>query len=169
MAAEWETQAAEQLNRLTNPHIAKKRATIVALVDARLAGNSEESVFGRPDTCSRNIYHAKWKRDPVFADVLEKTTAMARDWHGGRSMRALAQAAERLALASPVAVARVIQVLSTSIDDQAVLRAAFGILDRAGMETAAKAPSAMSIEIAYADVDLDQPDGDIDLDATKAA
>jgi len=66
-------------------------------------------------------------------------------------------------------VARVIQVLSTSIDDQAVLRAAFGILDRAGMETAAKAPSAMSIEIAYADVDLDQPDGDIDLDATKAA
>jgi hypothetical protein len=153
MAAEWETQAAEQLNRLTNPHIAKKRATIVALVDARLAGNSEETVFGRPDTCSRNIYHAKWKRDPVFADVLEKTTALARDWHGGRSMRALAQAAERLALASPAAVGRAVEVLSTGkmafklpngdteereANMADLLRVVFGILDRAGVETAQK-------------------------------
>lgn len=181
MAADWEAQAAAELARLTNPHIAKKRATIVALVDARLAGNSEETVFARSDTCSRNIYHAKWKKDPIFADVLERTTALAREWHGGRAMRALAQAAERLALASPAAVGRAVEVLSTGkmvfrlpdgeteereANMAEVLRVAFGILDRAGLETAAKAPSAVQIEIAYADVDLDQPDDDIDPDAT---
>jgi hypothetical protein len=155
MAAEWEAQAAGELARLTEPHAAKKRATVIALVDTRLAGRSEETVFGRPDTCSRNTYHGKWKKDAVFADVLDKVTAAAWEWHGGRAVRALAQAAERLALASPAAVVKVIEVMTTSLDAQAVLRAAFGILDRAGVETASKGPSGVAIQIEYADTDID--------------
>ena len=135
--ADWESQAAAELDRLDNPHATKKRATIIALVDARLAGKTEESVWQRDETCSRSVYHEKWKKDPTFADVLTKVTALARQWHNGRSLRALAQAAERLALASPVAVAKAIAMLN-SLDDQVALRAAFGILDRAGVETAVK-------------------------------
>lgn len=161
--AEWETLAASELDRLTNPHAAKKRATVIALVDARIAGRPEETVWTLPETCSRTVYHTKWKRDPVFAEVLEQVTAAARQWRDGTALRALAQAAERLALASPVAVARAIALLQSS-DEQVVLRAAFGILDRAGVETAVKSrteltgadggPQETRIEIVYADPDF---------------
>lgn len=135
--ADWESQAAAELDRLINPHAAKKRATVIALVDARIAGRPEETVWALPDTCSRTVYQTKWKRDPVFSEVLERVTAAARTWRDGQGLRALAQAAERLALASPVAVARAIALLQSE-DDRVVLSAAFGILDRAGVETAVK-------------------------------
>lgn len=134
----WEAEAVAELNRLQPPQVAKKRATVIALVDARLAGQPEESVWGRPDTCSRNIYHSKWKKDPIFSDVLRSVTELARTWHDGRSLRALSKAAELMALASPDAVARAIALMQ-SMDDAVALRAAFGILDRAGVETATKA------------------------------
>lgn len=137
---DWESQAAAELNRLTNPYATKKRATVIALVDARLAGKTEESVWGLPETCSRYIYHSKWKKDPTFAEVLERVTALARQWKDLQGIRALGQAAERLALASPVAVARAIALLQSG-DDRIVLSAAFGILDRAGVETAVKVRS----------------------------
>jgi hypothetical protein len=135
--ADWEATAAAELSRLQNPHATKKRATILALVDARLAGTSEEAVWKRDDTCNRSVYHGKWKKDPVFADVLASVTKLARDWKDGEGLRALGEAARRLAIASPVAVAKAIQMMS-SLDDQVALRAAFGILDRAGVETAVK-------------------------------
>lgn len=137
--AEWEAQAAAELARLAQPHAAKKRATVLALVDARLAGTSEEEVWRRPETCNRSTYHEKWKREPVFADVLENVTALAREWQDTKALRALRQAAERLALASPAAVAKAIEIMARSEDANVTLRAAFGILDRAGVETAVKA------------------------------
>ena len=135
--ADWTADATDELARLTGTHATKKRATVLALVDARLAGQSEETVWKRADTCNRSTYHQKWKFDPVFAEVLESVTDAARTWQDTRTVRALAQAGERLALASPVAVARAIEQLQ-STDAAIVLRAAFGILDRAGVETAAK-------------------------------
>jgi len=135
--AEWESIATEQLSRLENPHREKKRATVIALVDARLAGRTEESVWNQPQTCSRNTYHSSWKKDPVFSEVLDTVYRLARDWHDTRSVRELARAAERLALASPAAVAKVIERLGSD-DEAIILRAAFGILDRAGVETATK-------------------------------
>lgn len=137
MADNWQEQAAAELDRLTNPHATKKRATVLALVDARISGRSEETVWELKETCNRSIYHTKWKRDPVFADVLAKVTDLARTWKDGESLRALSEAARRLALASPAAVARAIAMLQSG-DEQVVLRAAFGILDRAGVETAVK-------------------------------
>lgn len=134
----WEQAAAAALARLAEPHLAKKKATVIALVDARLTGVSEETVWRRPDTCSRTIYHNKWKKEPVFASVLADVTKLAQEWRDGRATRALAEAAERLALASPLAVGKLIQKLNSQ-DEKIVLRAALGILDRAGMETAAKA------------------------------
>lgn len=151
MAGDWIDAVAAELDRLENPHRDKKRATILAIVDARLAGRSEETVWHprRPETCSRSVYHNKWKFEPVFADVLERTSKAARDYQDGRALRALRQAAERLALASPVAVNTAIDALRAE-DANVRLRAAFGILDRAGIETSTKSTVATTEDDASA-------------------
>lgn len=137
MADSWIEVAAAALDRLDGQHKRKKRDTVIALVDARLAGRAEESVWELPQACSRTIYHTKWKHDEVFAGVLAEVSAIAERWQDTRSLRALQSAAERMALASPVAAAKLIGLMNA--DDAAiVLRAATAILDRAGIETAQK-------------------------------
>jgi len=65
---------------------------------------------------------------------------LAKGWRDGRSLRALNKAAESLALAAPVAVTKLMDRLESE-DEAIILRAAMAILDRAGMETAAKSSS----------------------------
>lgn len=142
--ADWESAAVAELARLNvttegrrDPHATKKRATILALVDARLAGTPEERVWEKPETCSRMIYHTKWKKDVTFAAVLTNVETLARDWKNTETVRSLQEAARRLALAAPLAAAAAIRGLN-NLDGNIALRAAFGILDRAGVETAQK-------------------------------
>lgn len=168
MADEWVTAAATQLERLSGDrHYGKMRGTILAIVGARLAGESEETVWKprRPDTCSRTIYHRKWKQQPLFADVLESVERLAREFTDSRALRAKQQAAERLALAAPIAVATAIREMQS--EDPAVrLRAAFGILDRAGIETAPKSAVTgadggdVVIRVVYADKRADSNTAD---------
>jgi hypothetical protein len=161
---DWLAAAADQLRRIEGQHAAKKKATVIALVDARLAGKPEETIWDRakhPDVCSRTIYHNKWKREPVFAEVLETVTRLARDWRDGRALRALRQAAEKMALASPLAADQLVSIATAGQVRRArvgpdkkpviftepaptadVLRAAVALLDRAGMQTAAKSVTA---------------------------
>ena len=141
--ADWIDEAAAQLDRLQGKHREKQRATVIALVDARISGRSEETVWSLPETCSRNIYHSKWKKEPTFAEVLASVTEIAQGWKDTESLRALKAAAKRLALASPVAVGKLITLLN-SPDENIVYRAATGILDRAGVETAVKASTEVS-------------------------
>ncbi len=145
---DWLDAVVDELSRLENPHREKKRATILALVDAQLAGKSEETVWHprRPDTCSRVVYHMKWKHEPVFASVLKAVAEAARRHQDGRTVRALVLAGERLQLASPAAVTTAIQAMMSD-DPQVRLRAAFGILDRAGVETAPKGPAASQVSV----------------------
>lgn len=137
--ADWTTAEAlaDELGRLEEPHRQKKIDTILALVDARLSRKSEETIWARPEVCNRTTYHTKWKKDPIFADVLQRCTAAARHYQNTRAARAIAQAAEDLALASPKAVRRLIKILDADDNTDARL-AAVAILDRAGLETAAK-------------------------------
>lgn len=140
MADDWIGAATHQLERLAGErHYGKMRGTIIAIVGARLAGEDEESVWEprRPETCARSVYQGKWKKQPLFADVLAQVERLAREFLDGRSLRAKQQAAERLALAAPIAVATAISELRSE-DAGIRLRAAFGILDRAGIETAPK-------------------------------
>ena len=141
MAGEWLAEAAGLLDALEPPHKEKKKATIIALVDARLAGRAVESVW--------------------------EVTRLATGWEDGQSLRLLKKAAERLALASPAAVARVIEKLG-SADEAIVLRAAFGILDRAGVDTAVKGvPPTTNIVLSWGESGEDG-DGDNDHDAGTA-
>lgn len=160
MAEDWIAAAASQLDRLNGqPHAAKMRATVIALVGARLAGESEETVWHprRPETCARSIYQSKWKKLPLFADVLAQVTLLAREFMDTRALRAKQQAAERLALAAPVAVATAIGELRNE-DAGVRLRAAFGILDRAGIETAPKVAGDTLIRLTWGEVETtDKP------------
>ena len=140
-APDWAGLAAAELERLDgNAHSGKQRATVLALVTARIAGQPEASIWDRathPDVCSKTVYQNKWKKQPLFADVLTNVERLARTYQDTRTLRALQSAAERLALAAPVAVGRLIALMQGS-EDAIVLRAALGILDRAGVETAQK-------------------------------
>lgn len=136
----WQEEAATELRRITGNHAHKKRETILAIVDARIAGRSEETVWQLPNTCARSTYHDKWKKDKAFADALATVTELVRGMREEIAVESLGEAALRMALAAPAAVSRAIEKLS-SYDEAVALRAAFGILDRAGMETATKQTS----------------------------
>ena len=67
---DWADVVADELDRFQGDHANKKRSTVIALVDARMAGKAEETVWNLPLTCSRNTWHTKWKHDPLFQDIL---------------------------------------------------------------------------------------------------
>jgi hypothetical protein len=137
-SAAWLEAAEKVFAELQPPHLEKKRATILALVDARLSQRSEETVWKREDTCSRNTWHSKWKHDPVITGAVDAVQKLATGWRDAKMLQALQDAAEKLALASPLAAMVAAQKLMSG-DDKVALRAAFGILDRADFSTATKA------------------------------
>lgn len=126
--------------------IEKRRNTIIALVEARLNGTSEEEVFKRRDTCARRIYHEKWKKEPLFADTLAKVTAAARS---AKAKSALDNALHKLTLNTEVAVDRVVELIQ-HVDGRIALSASFGLLDRAGIETATKSSHSIDTDIPIA-------------------
>lgn len=135
----WRIYALEELVRLNGESYARKRKdTIIALVDAHLAGRAEETVWSLPGTCARTTYHDVWKKDPLFADVLRNVDRIANEWMDRRQVDALAEAASILRVESPDSVRAAVELRDKSEDDRVRLQAAFGILDRAGVETAPK-------------------------------
>lgn len=138
-APEWSaaTEILDALDRLQAPHKQKKITTILALVDARLAGRSEESVWNQPGTVARTNYHAKWKKDALFADVLATVYRLAQRQQNQRATDALLLAQHRIRLASVPAASTMIRAMG-STDEAIALRAALAVLDRAGLETATK-------------------------------
>lgn len=157
--ADWIAAAQAELGRLANPHREKKRATVIALVDARVSGHSEETIWDRqrfPDVCARSVYHGKWKKNALFMEVLANVTALAQAWKDGEELRSIELAARKLRLAAPVVADQLVSVATTGrvrrvqdagagprvvYEDAAageILRATLALLDRAGMETATK-------------------------------
>lgn len=127
-----------------HPHVEKMIRTILAIVDARLAGESETAVFGRPDTCNVKTYHTKWKLDPAFADCLGALSTLAQEWQDTKYVRALQTATERLQLAAPTAAGKLVALMANP-DPNVQYRAATAILDRAGVETASKEGQLMNL------------------------
>ena len=128
----------DELDRLIGREWQKKRDTVLALVDARLAGRSEETVWDLPQTCNRSTYHSKWKRnDPIFVDVLDKCTKIAKRHKDRKPARAVVQAGEYLQLAAPAAAGRMVALIDSS-DEAVALRAAAAV--RAGTDELADRP-----------------------------
>lgn len=137
-AESWRIEAQAQLERITGHLAAKKRRTVVALVECRLNGVGLDRAFsGRADTCSRNVWHVKWKHDPIIADVFARVEEMALAWQADRATRALESAAEMLSMAAPNSAAALIALLKAE-EPRERRQAAVAILDRAGVLTASK-------------------------------
>lgn len=164
MAIEWTTQASQILAaQITGAWAEKKRATILELVRAHIERRAEGTVWELPHTGSFNAYHGRgkgkqgWKHDPVFAAALKEVDALAAGYQAqlraeatAEAMRkrseALERAANNLALSAPLAVTALVRQLADQGDASLsaeraslAIRAAIAILDRAGLETAAKA------------------------------
>lgn len=95
--------------------------------------------------------------DPVIA--FRSAVKLYKDawltWETDEEAKALRKAGRELRLLAPKAVERLASLMEWADKDAVRLRAALGVLDRAGIETAAKGPEAVSIQIAYADSDID--------------
>lgn len=136
----WLGEVAQELSRIQGAHAQKKRNTVVALVQARLAGKSDEMVWKRDNTCSRSTFHRPggWGEDVVISSVLENATRIAKDWRENRGRRAVERAIEALQLYSPIAANHLFRIMESESDVGPALRAALLILDRAGIDTAQK-------------------------------
>lgn len=148
----WLEYGLAELEKVQQPERNKKINTIIALIDARLAGDSDASVFRRDDCVSRDVWYKKWSKDATIAGVLERIERAIRPVRDSNALMAMSAAATNMQLASPTAAARVIWLLNSG-DESVALRAAFGLLDRAGVETAAKSSAEENSEIVirYAD------------------
>lgn len=146
--SDWKATAQAALERLNDErHGEKMKATVLAIVDAHLAGVSEETVWGREETCSRRIYHQKWKKHAGFSAALDEVDRLAREWRDDRRLNALSHAAELLRLAAPDAVDRLVAIMGQAEDLTNSRLAAVAVLDRAGMETASKSSSSVEMDI----------------------
>ena len=127
------------------PHTEKKINTIVAIVDTELVGGSVTALLkgDDPDVCNFTTYHKKWKFEPEFAACLTAVRDIARNWEDGSKGLALAQASRLLAVASPKAAQKAINHIDSQ-DPNVSLRASLAVLDRAGVETAAKSSQELS-------------------------
>lgn len=135
--AEWVEDVTEQLDQIKGKDAQKKRDTIIALVDARLNKRADSTAFRQIGTGHKITYHRSWKHDPTFASVLAEVERLATHWRNQRQARYLAEAADRLAQLAPAA-ATVLAKAMRSPDLNVALKAAFGVLDRAGLQTAVK-------------------------------
>lgn len=141
----WQRLIVRELSRLTGQqHDRKKKNTIIALIDGRLAGLPEESIWRRDDVCARSTWHERWKSDPLISSVLSACMAIADDWADNRVAMALAETAERLALESPASLNTVIHVRDNADNYRDRLSAAFGIMDRASATIAPKSSATVA-------------------------
>lgn len=105
-APAWIKLAQEDLARIRGRGSVKKRATIIALAQARLFGTPIDDVFKRPDTCGRTTYYRTdfdkdgnprgWKNDPEFQDVLESVVRLATEWREAEKLREIQEEKEHL-------------------------------------------------------------------------
>lgn len=142
----WLEMALDELSKIRGTEKDKKRLTVIALIDARIGGESDASVFRKAGTVSRDTWYKKWSKDPLITHVLETIENMVRPARDRAALAAMAGAAGTMQLSSPAAVARVIELMESK-DDAVALKAAFGLLDRAGMETAVKSSTSIEGEI----------------------
>jgi hypothetical protein len=115
----------------------KKKATLMALAWAKFAGETKQSVFARPETCSAVIYYTKWAVDPTFAEAERKLLELVSAALTDEEVLVMARATRKLRLASEQAVDELIKLLKAR-SEFARLQTAQTILDRASAETAVK-------------------------------
>lgn len=123
----------------------KKRRAVIAYANGFLAGQSITETFTADDApCNRETFH-RWKaKDAQFAQAIEQIQAEVQAVTDKEAIESIRRAASKLALIADEAVDRMHDLLYSS-DQNVALKAAIAILDRAGLETAAKTSSTAEV------------------------
>ena len=105
---EWLTyEVSQALAGIGGEHVAKKEATVLRLAEALANGVSMNSVFERPDTCSKRVWYGytdaktgsvkpAWRDDAAITLALAVATERARWWVRVKRGRAVESALEIL-------------------------------------------------------------------------
>jgi len=150
-SAEWRKAVTEVYDEMNETytgghmHLAKRKATLEAMVEADMLGYSLNSVFERPETCTKTVWYKKWRHDPVMEKALEALRTLMFDMQDQEVAMALQVSKRRLALLTPDAVDRLEEFMGPGVDEAITIRAVKEILDRGGLETAAKSVSSHSV------------------------
>lgn len=108
------TSVTDVLNEITGAHAEKKKATILALVQARLNNQTARSVFADPAYCNESTYHKKWKHDPVFARVFDYVMSAATTLVNAEELIFMVEARRYVQRRTPQAA----KVLIKTLDDE---------------------------------------------------
>lgn len=68
------------LQAISDPHRAKKRATVIRLAFARATHTPLSEVFNRDDTCAENIWWTKWQHIPEIRAAHDACVERALEW-----------------------------------------------------------------------------------------
>lgn len=155
--AAWEEAARAALNRIRGKGSQQKKAAIVKVVSAKLAGNSIASVFKDKETrpCNPDVFWRWMAHDKLFKRTIEEVEQLARTFQDEQIIRDLKLARQRLAMAAPVAATELVRLMRMSPDEKVRLQAANSILDRADLTTATKQDGVVRHGIVNSDVMAD--------------
>lgn len=153
----WETE--ETVALLMQLSTTQRRALRAYLSQVEL-GDMNVVQWLESDLCP--VSRAAWYRDgqrnylnnPQFRQALDACLRRALLAQNSEEEKAIRQATRKLRMLVPKAVDRLEVIMETGESDAVKLRAADSILNRAGLETAEKGPAGMSIEINYADTEI---------------
>lgn len=117
----WADAAGRELDQIVGRHAAKKRATILAVVGARLRNEPVERIFDRPETCARSVYYGKWLRDPQFSATLARVTTLAQHWQTEQELTELtrrqADWVNKMVAVTDVAADRLAEMAAVAVSD----------------------------------------------------
>jgi hypothetical protein len=169
---EWLTyEVSQALAAIAGEHVAKKEATVLRLAEALANGVSMNSVFERPDTCSKRAWYGytdtktgkvkpAWRDDAAIDHALAMATERARWWVRVKRGRAVENALDILMDGAEHAALQLVQLVRhgyvkfdygadgaeiRNADVREVLMASEALLDRVSALTAGKAGAPSSL------------------------
>lgn len=87
---EFAAAVEEQLRKLPESNLYKRRATVLAMAQVGITIPTREEVFQRKETVGKRVFFDKqkgWYHDPAFREILEIVTRLYRRWSAGAAAR----------------------------------------------------------------------------------
>lgn len=136
----WSEVAQPHLERIKQPHKAKKQATVMAVIHWRLLGIPIDWKNNKA-VCAAQTWSSKWQHEPEVAAALHAIMDAIKESRQSKAAEAVDEAFLRIQESAGTAVEQILKILTgTFVKDGDRLNAAKTVLDRADARTANKAP-----------------------------
>lgn len=136
----WSEIAQPHLERIQQPHKAKKQATVMAVIHWRLLGIPIDWKNNRA-VCAAQTWSSKWQHEPEVAEALHAIIDVITESRQGKAAETVEEAFTRLQEGTVESVDWLFRILRSDFTkDNDRLNAIKTFLDRADARTANKAP-----------------------------